>query len=152
MATEGGFSLARRRALDFLVGGGVLAFLGGMFYPVVRYLLPSKFATPHIGSVRVAKVSEVKPNSGKHFRFGKRVGLLVRTPAGEFRAFDAQCTHLSCTVQFRQDLEHIWCACHNGHFDLVGRNIAGPPPRPLTQFEVTVRGDEIFVSRSTQSG
>ena len=64
-------------------------------------------------------------------------------------AFSAICTHLDCTVQFREDLSRIWCACHNGHFDLTGRNVEGPPPRPLDAFEVNVRGDEIVVSRKT---
>ncbi len=30
----------------------------------------------------------------------------------------------------------IWCACHNGRFDLRGRVLAGPPPRPLAQHAV----------------
>ncbi len=34
---------------------------------------------------------------------------------------------------------HIWCACHNGHFDL--NNVAGPPPRPLDAYVVNVRGE-----------
>ncbi|MBI4391409.1 MAG: Rieske (2Fe-2S) protein, partial [candidate division NC10 bacterium] len=71
-----------------------------------------------------------------------------RTPAGELRAFSAVCTHLNCTVQYRPDLSHIWCACHNGHFDLTGKNIAGPPPRPLETFVVNARGNQIVVSKS----
>jgi nitrite reductase/ring-hydroxylating ferredoxin subunit len=99
-----------------------------------------------VDTLKVAKINEIQLNSAKIFRYGSRIGILVRTPSGEFRAFDAQCTHLSCTVQYRDDLEHIWCACHNGHFDLVGRNIAGPPPSPLLPFDVSVRGEDIFVS------
>jgi Rieske Fe-S protein len=57
------------------------------------------------------------------------------------------CTHLQCTVQYRSDTQHIWCACHNGHYDLNGRNIAGPPPKPLEQYLVNIRGDEIVVSK-----
>ena len=49
--------------------------------------------------------------------------------------------------QYRDDIGHIWCACHNGHFDLNGRNIAGPPPEPLEAFDVAVRGNDIVVRR-----
>ncbi len=42
----------------------------------------------------------------------------------------------------------IWCACHNGRYDLTGKNVSGPPPRPLEEFHVNVRGDEIIVSRA----
>lgn len=138
---------SRRRVLDFLLGGGILATLGSMVYTTFRYLLPSKAAATSVGSVRAAKMAELKPNSGKIFRFGSQPAILVRTPSGEFRAFSAVCTHLACTVQYRPDLEHIWCACHNGHYDLHGRNIAGPPPRPLPPYDVQLRGDEIVVKR-----
>ena len=146
MASESRFSLTRRSVLDYFLGGGILALLGTMVYPVFRFLLPSRFAVAHVDTVRVASTSEIKPNTAKLFRFGGSIGILVRTPGGEYRAFSATCTHLSCTVQYRADLEHIWCACPNGHFDLFGRNIAGPPPTPLAAYDVAVRGEEIFVS------
>jgi cytochrome b6 len=71
---------------------------------------------------------DVAPNSAEISRFGSRPGILVRTATGEFRAFSAACTHLGCIVQYRGDIGHIWCACHNGHFDLNGQQIEGPPP------------------------
>ena len=53
-------------------------------------------------------------------------GIIVRDQAGEFHAFSAICTHLGCTVQYRPDNADIWCACHNGHYDVTGRNVSGP--------------------------
>lgn len=64
----------------------------------------------------------------------------------QFKALSAVCTLLGCTVQYRKDFQHIWCACHNGHFDLNGRNIAGPPPTPLEEYQVVARADSVFVS------
>lgn len=98
--------------------------------------------------VVAGKTNEVKPNSSKIFRFGTRPALLIVTADGEYKALSAVCTHLGCTVQYRPDLREIWCACHNGMYDLTGRNVSGPPPRPLEQFQVHVRGDEIVVSRT----
>ncbi|MFC1491295.1 ubiquinol-cytochrome c reductase iron-sulfur subunit [Nitrospinota bacterium] len=146
MTTEG-LRISRRGVLDFLLGGGILAMLGAMAYPVFRFLLPSKVAVAHVGSVQAAKTAEMMPNSGKIFRFGNQPAILVRTSSGEFRAFSAVCTHLSCTVQYRPDLEHIWCACHNGHFNLTGKNVGGPPPRPLEAYEARVQGEDVFVSK-----
>jgi len=107
---------------------------------------------PDLGSDEVvaSKVGDLKPNSSKIFRFGSRPALLLMTFEGEYRALSAVCTHLSCTVQYRNDLHQIWCACHNGLYDLNGRNISGPPPRPLEAFQVHVRGDEIVVSRKRE--
>ena len=41
-------------------------------------------------------------------------------------------------MEFRKDRKLIWCNCHNGQYDLTGRNIAGPPPKPLTPYAVHV--------------
>ncbi len=137
----------RRRFINFLLGTSLGATLIAITYPIIKFLVPPRVAESAASSVVAGKVSELPPNSGKIFKFGSRPGILIRTPTGEFRAFSAICTHLQCTVQYRPDLRQIWCACHNGHYDLNGRNIAGPPPRPLEKYVVNVRGDEIIVSR-----
>jgi cytochrome b6-f complex iron-sulfur subunit len=138
----------RRRFVNWLLGTSVGAFLLSVLYPVSRYLVPPPAGESSAATVTLPiKPDEVKPNSGQIFKFGNRPAILVRTPAGELRAFTAVCTHLNCTVQYRPDLSHVWCACHNGHFDLNGKNIAGPPPRPLEPFAVNARGNQIIVSK-----
>lgn len=141
----------RRKFVEVVLGSGILATAIAFLYPVLRYLVPPKALDLGGGSVLAGKVGEIKLNSGKIFRFGNRPGLLVRTPSGEYRAMSATCTHLSCTVQYRDDLQRVWCACHNGQYDLNGKNISGPPPRPLELFETQVQGDEIFVRRRREA-
>jgi cytochrome b6-f complex iron-sulfur subunit len=141
----------RRRVIGIFLGSGLLASFASFIYPVLRYLVPPAVVDLGGDEVVAAKLTELKPNSGKIFRFGNRPGLLIRTASGEYRAMSATCTHLSCTVQYRDDLRQVWCACHNGKYDLNGRNISGPPPRPLEGFEVQVRGDEIFVRRRREA-
>lgn len=143
--------LPRRRFVEVLLGGGFLATAAAFAYPVLRYLVPPKVSDLGTDSVVAGKVGELKPNSGKIFRFGSRPGLLIRTAGGDYRAMSATCTHLSCTVQYRDDLREVWCACHNGKYNLDGRNISGPPPRPLEAFDVQVRGEEIFVRRRREA-
>ncbi len=137
----------RRSFLNYLLGAGTLATLGAVLYPIFRFMVPPKVVESAASSVVAARVSEIKPNEGKIFKFGSRPGLLIETESGEYRAFNAICTHLDCTVQYRPEEKLIWCACHNGRYDLTGRNISGPPPRPLEEFTVNVRGEEIVVSR-----
>jgi cytochrome b6-f complex iron-sulfur subunit len=141
----------RRRFLGILLGGGLLASAASFFYPVLRYLVPPRLTDMGGDTVVAGKVGELRPNSGKIFRFGSRPGLLLLDSQGQYRALSATCTHLSCTVQYRGDLHQVWCACHNGMYDLAGRNISGPPPRPLEQYDVHVRGDEIIVSRRREA-
>jgi len=137
-------------SFDVYVGTSAGAFLLSVLYPVSRYLIPPSIGESMAGTVTLSiKPADLKANTGQIFKFGNRPAILVRTPAGELRAFSAVCTHLNCTVQYRPDLGHIWCACHNGHFDPnTGMNIAGPPPRPLEQYGVSARADKIVVSRS----
>jgi cytochrome b6-f complex iron-sulfur subunit len=142
---------SRRRVLEFFLGGGLLASLISFVYPVLRYLVPPAVADLGGDEVVAARVGELKPNSSKIFRFGNRPGLLLLTAEGDYRALSATCTHLSCTVQYRNDLHQVWCACHNGLYDLSGRNVSGPPPRPLDAYQVHVRGDEIVVSRKREA-
>ena len=144
-------SESRRRFVNFLLGGGLIGWLGSVLYPVFSFLKPPEISEAGVGSVSAGMASEIPFNSGQIVRYGRSPVLLIRTEEGDFRAFTATCTHLDCIVQYRDDLRHIWCACHNGHYDLRGRNISGPPPRPLTEFDVNVVNDEVLVSRRESS-
>lgn len=121
--------------LALTVFGGLAA--GTIAYPMIRFLIPLKGVEPGNNTIEVAADSDIPPNSGVIFPIGSKPGILIRAPGGELRAFTAICTLLDCTVQYRSDFEHVWCACHKGHYDLHGRNIAVPPPRPLKEYEVT---------------
>ena len=145
----GGQSVSRRSFLDLLLGAGAGGLSLAAIYPVSRYLVPPESGEASVSSVVLSlKPGDIAPGTGQIFKFGTKPGIIIRTPDGQIRAFSAICTHLSCTVQYREDLNHIWCACHNGHFDLNGRNIAGPPPAPLAMYDVKIRGDQILVSRA----
>ena len=140
----------RRGFVNWLLSTSAGAFVLSVVYPVSRYLVPPPAGESTAASVTIAlKPDEVKPNTGQIFKFGSKPAILVRTAAGELRAFSAVCTHLNCTVQYRPDLAEIWCACHNGHFDLKGQNVSGPPPRPLDAYVINVRGSQIVVSKGT---
>jgi cytochrome b6-f complex iron-sulfur subunit len=139
---------AGRRWVNILLGSGIVASVVSFLYPAIRYIIPPPVGESTNRSVVAAKVGELKRNSGKVFKFGSEPALLVLTADGTYRAFSAVCTHLSCTVQYRPDLHQIWCPCHNGLYDLEGRNVSGPPPRPLQAFEVHVQGDDVVVTRS----
>ena len=138
----------RRGFLDSLLGAGFVSTIVAMAYPVWRFLIPPASGEPVTQSVIAAQASQVKPNSGMLFKFGSRPGLLIRTQDGELQAFNAVCTHLDCTVQYKADTSQIWCACHNGLYDLSGNVVSGPPPRPLERLVVNQRGEDVVVSRA----
>ena len=138
-----------RRLVNLFLGTSLGAFFVSAFYPIVKFLIPPRLAEPTTSKVTVPwNPAQVKSNSGRIFRFGSRPGILIRTPGGELRAFSAVCTHLACTVQYREDKQDIWCACHNGVYDLHGKNVSGPPPRPLDPYKVSIRAEEIVVMKA----
>lgn len=130
-----------------MLGTWAAGVVGSILYPIVRYLVPPDVPEAAGLSASAGSAATLAPNSARIVPFGATPVIVVRTGVGELRAFAATCTHLDCTVQYRPDLGHIWCACHNGHYDLNGRNIAGPPPQPLASFDVDLKDDEIMISR-----
>ncbi|MDH3492484.1 MAG: Rieske 2Fe-2S domain-containing protein [Acidobacteriota bacterium] len=148
MDTNGPEKPSRRRFLDILLGTSAFATLGAILYPVFRFMVPPQIVEAQQNSVVAAKTSELANNTGKIFKFGSKPGLIVRTDTGEVKAFSASCTHLDCIVQYQPEAKNILCACHNGIYDLAGKNVSGPPPRPLDEYAVNVKGDDIIVTKT----
>ena len=138
----------RRGIVGWLLGTGVATSLSAFLYPVLKFILPPETAEAAVNEATVGKASDFKLNSGKIVKFGSTPALLVRVSETEWKAYSGVCTHLNCTVQFKDASRQIWCACHNGTYDLNGKVVSGPPPRPLEEFKVRVRGDEVIISRA----
>lgn len=126
---------SRRGFLDALLGTGLLGFLGSLVYPVLRYLKP---IAPQEGAgvlrLTAAEVAKLEKERSLIVRHGARRLLVFEDPQQRLCALEARCTHEGCTVQYVPGDSLIWCACHNGRFDLEGRVISGPPPRPLAKW------------------
>lgn len=151
--SQGGVSRepsSRRRVLEVLMGSSIVASLASFVYPILKFVLPPRTTEADPDTV-VGKVNELPANSAKLFPFGERPAILIRKPDGSYAALTAVCTHLNCTVQYRAVEHDIWCACHNGVYNLEGHNVSGPPPRPLEEFEVHVRDNHVVVSRKARS-
>ena len=146
-------SLGRRSFLDWLLGLSAVGTVLAIAYPVLHFVFPPPRPKGRgKGAVLAAQTSELRPGSGKVFPLGTKPAILVHTPDGQWRAFAAKCTHLSCTVRYRDDMNMIWCPCHDGRFDLTGKNVGGPPPRPLPEHAVVVKGDEVYVTEEAERG
>jgi len=147
-------SLLSRR--DFFTGliygslGSVAAYLA---YPVVRFLYyEKKLPLPKAVTITLADIEKLSLNSAVYFQYGYLPGILVRTEAGEVRAFSAKCTHLDCNVNYNPDTKTFYCACHDGYFDITGKNIAGPPPTPLVAFNVKQEADHMVITYPEEGG
>ena len=134
--------IPRRRILNWFLGTSVGALFASIAYPIARFVSP-----PHVPEASTNQVDAGAANDPdflekgfKIIRFGMEPVIVVRVGEIDFRAFAATCTHLDCIVEFQKPEGRIWCNCHNGEYDLQGRNVAGPPPRPLMPYQVDLVG------------
>ena len=136
--------MTRRDFLDWVIRGGILATLSGMLFPALAYIWPVMGRGPKVDMEEVAQVDEVPMGGAKKVILGGSALLLVRTPQS-IKAFSAICTHLGCVVDWNSSKSEIVCPCHAGVFDLEGRVVSGPPPRPLPTYPVNVVNGKIFI-------
>jgi len=168
-ASNTGEATTRRNWLLKTLAGAIGITGCALLYPVVRFLWPRQVTSSGAASVKAPYLAgqlrlNEKGEWPSPFDFGGQPCLLILTAEGakkqaqgiplqseDVKAFNAICTHTDCTVQFESGENRIFCACHNGVYDLNGQNVSGPPPRPLETYKVDVRGEagkeEIFVSR-----
>lgn len=142
-------SMPRRLFMQGLIGLFAATWAAVVAFPLLRYLWPKEEVIAEVNSLVVGKVADIPVGTGKNIKFGPYPALVVHNPDGSFHAFNAKCTHLGCTVQYKEDMGQIYCACHGGTYDATsGKNIAGPPPKPLTVFKVDVVKDEVIISKA----
>lgn len=135
--------VARRDFARFLVLTSG-AFVAGQAWIAAQSLVRHRGPPPR---KRIAALGEVPIGSAVMFDYPDEhdACLLLRLDADTLVAFSQKCTHLSCAVVPRFDQGVLHCPCHEGYFDLAtGRNLAGPPPRPLPRIELEIVGDEVF--------
>jgi cytochrome b6-f complex iron-sulfur subunit len=128
-------SSSRRSVLDLLLGVGLLGWIASITYPVLRYLRPIASQSGH-GPRRLTReeAERLERQRALIVQHGPTRVLLFEDAEQRLRALEARCTHEGCTVQYVPGDSLVWCACHNGKFDLDGRVLSGPPPRPLARW------------------
>ena len=144
--------VSRREFAKFLgLLSGALALSNGAI--VIKSL-----AFPHRsleGEHFVCKATDVPVGEMLQFEIeGSKIipYILIHLEEKEWRAFEQKCTHLSCAVRYRADLNQIECPCHHGFFNAeTGDVIQGPPPRALPQLEVVSREGKIYVKAKEES-
>ncbi|MBI5091808.1 MAG: Rieske (2Fe-2S) protein [Candidatus Hydrogenedentes bacterium] len=148
----GGATMGRRGFVKAGIGAMSVCYVGAVAYPVYRYLAaPAKRAEETAKISQIALPMDKLPPAGTAltFMFGSRPALLIHLADGTKVCLDAVCTHLGCTVKFETDLQRIHCACHGGVYDArTGKNVSGPPPKPLKPYKVEFANGQINISRA----
>jgi len=132
---------------------GVYALLGlGFLFAGLRVLAPSGRQDRELAWFPLVSEEEV-PRSGVkktelvYIVSGKerKARVFIVSSSGTITVLSAVCSHLGCLVNYRKESREFVCPCHGGKYDRTGRNIAGPPPAPLTNYPVEVKNGMVMV-------
>jgi cytochrome b6-f complex iron-sulfur subunit len=137
--------VGRRRFLSQAVMGfGLLFGMGLLGLRFFQFLVPSQKAKRD-ESVLLGAEKTIPMNEAVPMELGGHKLLVLKTEEGVV-AFSRRCTDLGCLVSWDRQREQFVCPCHQGIYDKTGKNIAGPPPRPLDRFGIVKRGEQLYVS------
>jgi cytochrome b6-f complex iron-sulfur subunit len=133
------------------IGAGLVA-LGGQAAASLRSLVPNvSYDAPT--TVKLGPPAEFPDG----MKFLPELRLFVFRDRNTFHAISAVCTHLGCTVRAEAltqaasrkvggaelKLTHRFlCPCHGSRYEGDGTNVAGPAPRPLAWYELSIAADD----------
>jgi cytochrome b6-f complex iron-sulfur subunit len=103
---------------------------------------PGSFGT----RVNAGRVDEFEPGTVSYVQEGRF--YLSRLEDGGFLALWHRCTHLGCTIPWREEEGVFHCPCHSSVFTPVGEVVSGPAPRPMDLFPIEVAEGTILVDTS----
>ena len=96
--------------------------------------------------VVLGAATDVPVGGGVKFKAGDIEVFVTQPKPGEFRAFDARCTHAGCAVTDVVSGE-ILCPCHGARYNSdTGAVLAGPAPRALGKISIAQVGDQLEVT------
>ncbi len=150
--------ITRRQLLGRLWWGvaGVLGIeaLGGLVFSLWPTMKPGSFGT----KVKIASLEEARAMPvGAVTYFTEQRFYLSRVDSG-LLALYRKCTHVGCVVPWEPDAPsedelaatgRFNCPCHGAIFDRHGVVKAGPAPRPLDIFPISIEKGEIVVDTGT---
>ncbi len=159
--------MSRRDFIKVTTGilGGLIGAAVGL--PAIAYLLDPVFRSGAKEAwIPVGKVADMEIGKPYPFSFTRvqvngwertstsHAGFVIRRSDDpkDVYILNSRCTHLACTVNWKDEAQAFICPCHDGKFNKDGVVLAGPPPRPLDRygdFRLTDEGVlEIFYKES----
>jgi menaquinol-cytochrome c reductase iron-sulfur subunit len=147
-----------RRAFHLTVIYGLWGIISaGLGIPAALYLLIPGRTRAGGEWAEAGDIAGLKPNEPEELVFRrtrydgwkvtseKMSAWVVKTAADQVVAFAPQCTHLGCGYRWDEQRRNFLCPCHNSAFDIDGKVLSGPAPRPLDRFDVQIKGTELLL-------
>lgn len=142
-AKNKGKFINRREFLDLAWAASLLALFGQAGVAFLQFFKPRMEAGAFGGKIIAGKVAEFRPGSVSHIQKGRF--YIAHIEGAGMLALWHRCTHLGCTVPWREDENRFHCPCHSSIFEPNGEVVSGPAPRPLDIFPIEIVDDEVQV-------
>jgi cytochrome b6-f complex iron-sulfur subunit len=149
--TEEENSFTRRgfvKVASVAVGAAYAVAIG---YPIYKYLdapVQQAIRDAKNNTITLKDADKLPAGSTLMFMFKSAPAMLIHFDDGTWVALSAVCTHLGCTLSYTSPSPLIICPCHGGQYDPhTGKNVGGPPPRPLTKFDVQAEPGQVVVTQ-----
>ena len=126
----------RRNFLSTVGWIATLGTFGGLTAASARYLFPNVLYEPPL-EFKIAPPEEYP--EGVTFVSAKRIFVIRRENL--IRVVSGVCTHIGCTTRWSEERNRFECPCHGSIFNEEGAVTAGPAPKPLPWYEVSVAPD-----------
>jgi len=153
-----GDEIGRRKFLTGIIGVVAAAVTAVIGLPAIGYLIsPGVKKQNEEEWLALGPISSLQPGVPTGFPYSRRiqdgwvessqtgVAYAVSEDGQNVKVFSNACTHLSCRVTWNTERNGFFCPCHDGLFGLDGEVLAGPPPRPLDQFETKIENGQISI-------
>lgn len=110
------------------------------------FTLRARVASAKKLAIDMDKLPELSKVGGSVFKqiLGQPV-LLVRVSERDIRAFDPTCTHKKCKVEFTAEKSRFDCKCHKSAYDIDGKVLGGPAPKPLNRYRSKFTGTKVYL-------
>jgi menaquinol-cytochrome c reductase iron-sulfur subunit len=138
--------------------GASAGFIGiGLAVPLLGYLIAPALKRRAQAWVDVAAVDELAVGvpkqleylatvqDGYHETKVQKAVWAVKQVSGEMTVFSPICPHLGCGYHWDGGEQKFKCPCHGSVYDVSGRVLAGPAPRPLDALPSKIDHGRLFV-------
>lgn len=146
----------RRKFLGLVGWGAFFATIGASLLGALKFIFPRVTFEPpsafKIGFLEDFTTSDTPDKHNVIFvdeRWKEEHRVWIVREADRMYAIFGRCTHLGCTPNWFGEDRVFKCPCHGSEYYSNGTNYAGPAPRPMDRYGLTIADDgQILVDKS----
>ena len=136
-------AVSRRQFLAWAWAVSLMGLFGQAGLGLLQFFRPRLPSGGFGGDIVAGTIEEFAAGEVSYILRGR--AYISRLEDGGFLALWQRCTHLGCTVPWREEEGLFHCPCHSSLFDRKGEVLGGPAPRPLDLFPLHAEDGQLVI-------